>query len=603
LKTFYRSRWWRVALLVTIAWATEALATMGVAAEGESGLRIISNEPDTEVFVDGKDKGKAPFTVDQVTPGEHIVYGRKTGFKSQEQTVRVPAGENAIVSFRLEAAPPQAGLKVQSTIPNAEVFVDGSSLGRAPVDRNDLDPGKHYVTVHREGFTDFKREVFLVENRSVALVADLSATGALRVLSTPLNVYRASPADWTAAKKLTFFVDLNDGEATLPVSAREVAQQIQAQLRQAGLQVSGSAQHADGVLKLATRAGRSNVVATLERDGVTLVDVDAPLPDSERLFAREIAKNALGALYGAPAFWSFVRDRAQAASLQVAVAVPPKPSSEASQEKTSPEILSAPITKMRQPDSYAVVVGIEKYRGAFPEATGAEQDARLFREFAIRTLGVPESHIRLLVGQDASKADLEAVLEEWLPNQPRRSPSNTYFYFSGHGAPDARTGEGYIMPFDGDPAYLKTKALSVKRVYDLLGAVPQSRTIAFIDSCFSGSGGRSVLAPGTRPLITVKSARPNSGSLVALTASTASQVSGPSDGGTHGLFTYQLLRGLSGLADRDGDRTVTLFELETFVKRHVSEDARRANRDQTPELVSTGIEKPGEVIIVDGIVP
>ena len=51
-------------------------------------------------------------------------------------------------------------------MPNAEVFLDGSSLGRAPVDRNDLDPGKHYVVVHKDGFTDFKREIVLLENQT-----------------------------------------------------------------------------------------------------------------------------------------------------------------------------------------------------------------------------------------------------------------------------------------------------------------------------------------------------------------------------------------------------------------------------------------------------
>ena len=80
----------------------------------------------------------------------------------------------------MEVAPPdrpRATLKVQSQVPNAEVFVDGSSLGRAPIDRNDLDPGKHYIVVHKDGFTDFKREVVLLENQSITMVADLSATG------------------------------------------------------------------------------------------------------------------------------------------------------------------------------------------------------------------------------------------------------------------------------------------------------------------------------------------------------------------------------------------------------------------------------------------
>ena len=161
-------------------------------------LRVISSEPDVAVFIDGEDKGRAPVTITDIKPGEHIVGARKKAFKAQEQTVRVTAGENAIVSFRMEAAPPDrphAALKVQSMIPNAEVFLDGSSLGRAPVDRADLDPGKHYVVVHRDGYTDFKREVILVENQSVALVADLSASGALRILSTPKGPRSA----WTAS--------------------------------------------------------------------------------------------------------------------------------------------------------------------------------------------------------------------------------------------------------------------------------------------------------------------------------------------------------------------------------------------------------------------
>jgi hypothetical protein len=178
---------WRQTVTIVAGQQAKVGATFGAAA-GATSLRVISNEPDVEVFIDGEDKGKAPVTITDLKPGEHIVGGRKKQFKSQEQTVRVSAGESAIVSFRMEVAPPDrphAALKIQSTIPNAEVFVDGSSLGRAPVDRNDLDPGKHYVVVHRDGYTDFKREVVLVENQPVVLVADLTATGSLRILSTP----------------------------------------------------------------------------------------------------------------------------------------------------------------------------------------------------------------------------------------------------------------------------------------------------------------------------------------------------------------------------------------------------------------------------------
>jgi hypothetical protein len=179
---------WRQTVTVPPGAQAKVAAVFGAAAAGNGSIRIISNEPDVQVFVDGEDKGKAPITINSAKPGEHIVGARKPRFKPVEQTVRVAAGENAIVSLRMEVAPPDrphAALKVQSTVPNAEVFVDGSSLGRAPIDRNDLDPGKHYIVVHKDGFTDFKREIVLVENQPVTLVADLSATGSVRILSTP----------------------------------------------------------------------------------------------------------------------------------------------------------------------------------------------------------------------------------------------------------------------------------------------------------------------------------------------------------------------------------------------------------------------------------
>ncbi len=177
---------WRQTVNVPAGQQVKVTANFG--AMTNSSLRIISNEPDVEIFVDGEQKGKAPVTIQSIKPGEHIVGGRKTRFKPVEQTVRVAAGENAIVSFRMEVAPPdrpRATLKIQSQVPNAEVFLDGSSLGRAPVDRNDLDPGKHYVVVHKDGFTDFKREVILLENQVITMVADLAATGGLRILSSP----------------------------------------------------------------------------------------------------------------------------------------------------------------------------------------------------------------------------------------------------------------------------------------------------------------------------------------------------------------------------------------------------------------------------------
>jgi hypothetical protein len=179
---------WRQNVNVPSGQQVKVNAVLGAAAAAGASLRVIASEADATIFVDGEDKGRSPATVTGLKPGEHIVEARKNAFKPIQQTVRVAEGQSAVVQLKLELAPPdrpKAGLKVQSPVPNAEVFLDGSSLGKAPVDRNDLDPGKHYVLVHKDGFTDFKREVILIENQSIALVADLSASGGIRVLSTP----------------------------------------------------------------------------------------------------------------------------------------------------------------------------------------------------------------------------------------------------------------------------------------------------------------------------------------------------------------------------------------------------------------------------------
>ena len=260
---------------------------------------------------------------------------------------------------------------------------------------------------------------------------------------------------------------------------------------------------------------------------------------------------------------------------------------------------NAPITRMRQDDAVALVIGIETYRGTIPPAEFAEADAKLYARYLERTLGVKRENIQLLLGDRASKSDIEAAIDEWLPRHAKAG-APVYFYYSGHGAPDPQSGDSYLVPWDGDPEYLKSKALPLPRVYDAL-ARTKGKVFAVVDSCFSGLGGHSLLARGLRPLVPVREVAPTSGTMAVLSASTSAQVTGASRTSAHGLFTFHVLRGLAGAADRDGDRAVSLNELDVFVRRNVEADARDQNREQSPRLHLSG-GKPGEWIVVDGLV-
>lgn len=248
-----------------------------------------------------------------------------------------------------------------------------------------------------------------------------------------------------------------------------------------------------------------------------------------------------------------------------------------------PELAAAPSSATDGANAFAIVIGVEKYREALPAAKGAEKDARDFAALLQTTLNVPAANVKLLLGDRASRADLQGALTEWLPKNAVKPGGRVYVFFSGHGAPDVASGEAFLLPWDSNPAYLKSGGLSVKELQASLSALPGQQTFVFLDACFSGTGERSVLADGTRPLVPVRELS-DAPSVVTFSAAGAREATGAHASSGHGLFTHHLLAGLSGAADADADLHVTLEELQRHLATHVSAEARLQNREQTPTL-------------------
>ena len=102
-----------------------------------------------------------------------------------------------------------------------------------------------------------------------------------------------------------------------------------------------------------------------------------------------------------------------------------------------------------------------------------------------------------------------------------------------------------------------------------------------MDSCFSGAGGRSVLASGARPLVSRVATGAVPAKLTVLAASAANEISGSLDDKGHGAFTYFLLEGLNA-------GKTTPKALNDYLTPLVQDEARRLNRDQTPQLQGGG---------------
>ena len=250
------------------------------------------------------------------------------------------------------------------------------------------------------------------------------------------------------------------------------------------------------------------------------------------------------------------------------------------------DVDSVETTGRRQPHAHAIVIGIEQYRERLPRADFATHDAKVMSEYLIKTLGYPEENVVVLLDEQAAKSDLEKYVERWLPNRVEKDDS-VFVYYSGHGAPNPKTTEAYLVPYDGDPTFLDATGYPLKRLYEHLAKLPAKEVVVVLDSCFSGAGGRSVIAKGMRPaVVSVENPILAAGKTAVLTASAGDQVSSTYDQKGHGLLTYFFLKGLQGEADQNRDNTIELAEVYMYLKPQVERVARREfNNEQTPQLL------------------
>ncbi len=237
-------------------------------------------------------------------------------------------------------------------------------------------------------------------------------------------------------------------------------------------------------------------------------------------------------------------------------------------------------------NAYAIVIGIEDYRQKLPKADYAVADARTVTEYLIKVMGYPEENIVTLTNEHATKSDFEKYFEKWISNNAEKD-STIFIYYSGHGAPNTKTGDAYLVPYDGDPSFIEQTGYPLKKLYESLNKLQVKEIIVALDSCFSGAGGRSLIAKGSRPLVmNLQSNMIMSKNMTVLSASSGDQTSSTYDEKGHGLFTYFLLKGIKNEDVVKQDGSIAISDLFNYMKPQVERIARKQyNNEQTPQLI------------------
>ena len=166
---------------------------------GQVTVKIVSPEPEADVFVDGKRLGPAPQEV-KLSEGDHFFVVQKEGFKKYETKRTLKAGHGAIT---ITAKLLEVGrIRFLSSPIGAEVFLDGVSIGRTPFLKENVEVGDHGVTMKLDKHYSFEQSVVKVEG------------GKLKVVNAQLEMIDTGPKEGDLKREqrgLTSF-----GARTLP---------------------------------------------------------------------------------------------------------------------------------------------------------------------------------------------------------------------------------------------------------------------------------------------------------------------------------------------------------------------------------------------------
>ncbi len=248
-----------------------------------------------------------------------------------------------------------------------------------------------------------------------------------------------------------------------------------------------------------------------------------------------------------------------------------------------PEIdTNIPVSNIQKANTYCLIIGNEDY-SSFQAGLSNEvnvdyaaNDAKVFKEYCTKTLGIPEKQIKLLVNATAGQMNQGIA---WINNLTKIDNGNAevIFYYSGHGLPDEQTKEAYLIPVDISGSNV-TQGIKLNDVYAKLNEFPAKKVTVFLDACFSG-GARN------QGLIAMKGVkvRPKEnlvkGNMVVFSSSTGEESSGVYREMQHGYMTYFLLKKLQ---ETKGD--ISFKDFAEYIIESVKKETALSGKIQTPQL-------------------
>jgi tetratricopeptide (TPR) repeat protein len=225
--------------------------------------------------------------------------------------------------------------------------------------------------------------------------------------------------------------------------------------------------------------------------------------------------------------------------------------------------------------TYALIVGVSNYKQV-PSLHFADRDAKAFEQFLLSDAGgkIPTTNIETFLNERATRNNVGDAMSVIV--RKAKPGDRVYFYFAGHGDMEdlTQTDNGLLLLYNSPNGNYFGMTDDVVQILNLklyLSPLAEKGVdmIFVIDACHAGN-----LAGGVKGTsLTATALAAAWGKEFKILACQPDQLSEENKnwGGGRGLFSWWFEQGAKGLADKNNDGYITLFELQKFLQDSVTQ--------------------------------
>jgi WD40 repeat protein len=221
---------------------------------------------------------------------------------------------------------------------------------------------------------------------------------------------------------------------------------------------------------------------------------------------------------------------------------------------------------------YTIIVGVNQYKNSKYNLNYAEADATALRDQLKNNCGsvVAECKDYFILNDKAVKEGILTALEQ--VSATAKAEDLFVFYFAGHGVMnEAQT--FYLVPNDvtqiyGNEGALAQKGISAQDLKEYSTKIKAQKQVFILDACHSSGALQAFTSRGAAEEKAIAQLARSTGTHW-LTAAGSEQYASEFAQLGHGVFTFALLEGFKGAADRNGDGKVTIKEMDAYLQDQV----------------------------------